>query len=53
MTRTVRQAFVQSGALPPNYGTGLAAGHDAHVVWETTRHSLKYRVYATVDVEVS
>ena len=55
-TRTtfeLRQAFLPSGALPGNYGTGLPAGHDAYVVWETTQHSLKYRVYATVDVEVS
>jgi len=55
-TRTsfdVRQAFVPSGTLPGAYGTGLPAGHDAYVVWETTQHSLKYRVYATVDVAVS
>ncbi len=55
-TRTtfdVRKAFLPSGALPGNYGTGLPAGHDAYVVWETTEHSLKYRVYATVDVAVS
>jgi len=49
----LRQAFVPGGALPPNFGTGLPAGHDAYVVWETTQHSLKYRVYATVDVEVA
>lgn len=55
-TRTtfdVRQAFVPGGALPGNYGTGLPTGHDAYLVWETTQHSLKYRVYATVDVAVS
>jgi hypothetical protein len=55
-TRTsfdLRQAFTPSGALPGNYGTGLPSGHDAYVVWETTQHSLKYRVYATVDVEVA
>ena len=52
-TVDLRQAFVPGGALPPNYGTGLPAGHDAYVVWETTQTSLKYRVYATVDVQVA
>lgn len=52
-TLDLRQAFAPSGALPANHGTGLPAGHDAYVVWETTQHSLKYRVYATVDVAVS
>ena len=42
-----------SGDLPPGYGTGLPAGHDAYAVFETTNHSLKFRVYATVDIQVS
>lgn len=49
----LRDAFVSDGALPPGSGTGLPAGQDAYVVWETTEHSLRYRVYATVDVQVS
>jgi hypothetical protein len=49
----LREAFAPSGALPPGYGTGLPAGHDAYAVWETTQYSLKFRVYATVDVQVS
>jgi hypothetical protein len=46
-------AFVSDDALPPGYGTGLPAGHDAYAIFETTDHSLKFRVYATVDVEVA
>ena len=40
------------GALPPGYGTGLPAGHDAYLIWENTSYDLKFRVYATVDFEV-
>jgi hypothetical protein len=47
------EAFVSDDALPPGYGTGLPAGHDAYAIFETTDHSLKFRVYATVDVEVA
>ncbi|HEY1316627.1 MAG TPA: hypothetical protein VGF10_05380 [Gaiella sp.] len=46
-------AFVSDDALPPGYGTVLPAGHDAYAIFETTDHSLKFRVYATVDVEVA
>lgn len=52
-TVDLRDAFVADGALPPGHGTGLPAGHDAYAVFETTEHSLKFRVYATVDVEVA
>lgn len=44
-TVDLRDAFVSDGALPADY--------DAYVVWETTEHSLRYRVYATVDIRVS
>jgi hypothetical protein len=47
------EAFLAGGSLPPGYGTDLPAGHDAYAVFETTEHSLKFRVYATVDVEVA
>jgi hypothetical protein len=47
------EAFLPDDGLPPGYGTGLPAGHDAYAVFETTDHSLKFRVYATVDVRVS
>jgi hypothetical protein len=46
-------AFVADGALPPGFGASLPAGHDAYAIFETTDHSLKFRVYATVDVEVA
>jgi hypothetical protein len=52
-TFDLRQAFTPSGALPPGFGTGLPAGHDAYVVFEDTDDHLKLRVYATVDVQVS
>jgi hypothetical protein len=48
----LRDAFVSDDTLPPNFGTGLPAGHDAYVVFETTEDSLKFRVYATVDVRL-
>ncbi len=48
----LRQAFLSDGALPAGFGTDLPAGHDAYVDWETTEHSLRYRVYATVDVRL-
>lgn len=38
------------GALPGNYGTMLPSGHDAYLVFETTQHHLKFRVYAYLDV---
>jgi len=47
------EAFVADGSLPPGYGTALPAGHDAYAIFETTEHSLEFRVYATVDVEVA
>ena len=47
------QALRADGSLPPGYGTTLPAGHDAYAIFETTEHSLKFRVYATVDVEVA
>jgi hypothetical protein len=52
-TVDLRDAFVSGGGLPPGYGTGLPAGHDAYAVFETTEDSLEFRVYATVDIEVS
>jgi hypothetical protein len=45
-------AFVSAGALPPGFGTSLPAGHDAYAIFETTEHSLKFRIYATVDVRL-
>jgi hypothetical protein len=45
-------AFVAGGALPPGYGTGLPAGHDAYAVFDSTGHELRFRVYATLDVSV-
>jgi hypothetical protein len=47
------EAFRADGSLPSGYGTALPAGHDAYAVFETTEHDLKFRVYATVDVEVA
>lgn len=41
------------GALPPGYGSDLPAGHDAYPIWETTSDSLKFRVYATVDLRLA
>ena len=52
-TVDLRPAFLADGTLPAGYGSGLPAGHDAYVEWETTEHSLRYRVYATVDVRVT
>lgn len=52
-TVDLRKAFVPDDGLQPWHGTGLPAGHDAYAVFETTDHSLKFRVYATVDVRVS
>jgi hypothetical protein len=52
-TVDLRAALVPGGALPPGPGTGLPAGHDAYAIFETTRHSLKFRVYATVDLQVA
>jgi hypothetical protein len=49
-TFDLRDAFVPDSPFPAG---GLPSGHDAYVVWETTEHSLRYRVYATVDVQVS
>lgn len=48
----LRAAFVSDGSLPPGYGTGLPAGHDAYAIFETTDDDLKFRVYATVDVRL-
>lgn len=39
------------GALPPNYGTGLPAGHDGYLIFETTGYHLKFRVYGYFDVD--
>ena len=52
-TIDLRDAFAPTGGLPPGYGTGLPAGHDAYAVFETEGGSLRFRVYATVDIEVS
>ena len=52
-TIDLREAFVPTGGLPPGYGTGLPAGHDAYAVFETGSGELRFRVYATVDVELS
>lgn len=52
-TVDLRQAFVPSGGLPPGYGTGLPAGHDAYAVFESGNGSLRFRVYATVDIQLS
>ena len=52
-TIDLREAFAPTGDLPPGYGTGLPAGHDAYAIFETTTDSLKFRVYATVDIQVS
>jgi hypothetical protein len=46
------EAFVTDGSLPPGYGSALPAGHDAYAVFETTEHSLKFRVYASIDVRL-
>lgn len=42
------------GALPPWYGTGVAApaGHDGYFVFGTTNRHLKFHVLATIDIEV-
>ena len=52
-TVDLRTAFAPAGGLPPGYGTGLPAGHDAYAVFETESGSLRFRVYATVDIELS
>jgi hypothetical protein len=44
------KAFVSRGALPGNYGTLLPAGHDAYLVFETTKHGIKFRVFAFADI---
>ena len=40
-------------SLPGNSGTGLPAGHDGYLVWENTAHDFKFRVYATIDLQVA
>jgi hypothetical protein len=42
-------ALLAHGALPASYGTSLPSGHDAYLVFETTQHHVKFRVYAFVD----
>ena len=45
-------ALLEGGALPGNFGTGLPAGHDGYLVWENTSYDMKFRAYATIDVQV-
>ena len=45
-------AFASDDALPPGYGGGLPAGHDAYAIFETDGGEGRFRVYATVDVRV-
>jgi hypothetical protein len=40
----------EADALPPNYGTGLPAGGDCYLSFETTQHHVKYRVNGWIDV---
>jgi hypothetical protein len=49
----LRRAFAPADGLPPGHGTGLPAGHDLYAIFETTDNELKFRVYATVDFQVS
>jgi hypothetical protein len=42
-------SLVAQNALPAGYGTQLPAGHDAYLVFATTSHGVKFRVYAYVD----
>ncbi len=39
------------GALPPNYGTDLPAGHDGYLIFDTTGYHLKFRVYGYFDTD--
>jgi hypothetical protein len=43
-------ALLTAGALPPNFGMSMPAGHDGYFAFETTQHHLKFRVYAFLDV---
>ena len=42
-------ALVTKAALPAGYGTMLPSGHYAYLVFETTQHGVKFRVFATLD----
>jgi len=42
-------SLLDAGALPGNYGSQLPSGHNAYLVFETTRFDVKFRVFATVD----
>jgi hypothetical protein len=44
------KALVSRGALPGNYGTLLPAGHDAYLVFETTKYGIKFRVFGFADI---
>ena len=41
--------LLAQSALPGNSGTTLPSGHSAYVVFETTQHHVKFRVYAYLD----
>ena len=43
-------SMLTGGALPPNFGTDMPAGHNGYFAFETTQYHLKFRVYAYVDV---
>jgi hypothetical protein len=43
-------SMLTGGALPPNFGTDMPAGHNGYFAFETTQHHVKFRVYAYVDV---
>jgi len=43
-------SMLTAGALPPNFGTDMPAGHNGYFAFETTQYHLKFRVYAYVDV---
>ena len=42
-------ALLSGNALPASYGTMLPSGHQAYLVFETTQHGVKFRVFASVD----
>jgi hypothetical protein len=48
----VRDALAQDGSLPPGFGNGLPAGHDAYATFDAVGPELKFRVYATVDLRL-
>jgi Bacterial Ig domain len=46
--------LLENDALPGWYGTGVTppAGHDGYFTFETTDHYVKFRVLATIDLDV-